>query len=114
MEPDYYDTLYSATRKMDKWDFSARIFGVGGGGFSTVDHNLHRMRRAGIAPYFSTANVRRLQPVLDERVNVCVRRLRELKGTGEVVRCVVVASAFSSGEFGCSFEIVICSVLMDE
>jgi hypothetical protein len=97
--PEFYDTLYASTWKIDKWDYVARIFGVGGGGFSTVDHKLHRMRRAGVAPYFSMANVRRLQPVLEERVQTCIRRLRTLAETGEVIRCVVIASAFSSGEY---------------
>lgn len=33
---------------------------------ATVSHDLHRTRRAALSPYFSKANVRRLEPVIQE------------------------------------------------
>lgn len=50
-------------------------------------------------PFFSTANVRRLQPLIEEKVNLFVERLRGLRDGGEVSRLVVMLSAFSNGEF---------------
>ncbi len=73
------------------------MFGIDGGTFATVEHNHHRTRRAAVSPFFSTANVRRLQPVIEERVQACLERLRGLAKTGEEFRIVVVASAFSTG-----------------
>lgn len=55
------------------------------------------MRRAAIAPYFSTANVKRLRPVLEESAQAVVKRLKGVRGTGQVVRCPAMASAFSAG-----------------
>jgi hypothetical protein len=95
--PEYYDTLYSNVKR-NKWAWWVRTFGIPGGSAFTADHNLHRIRRSALAPYFSTANIRRLQPVLDERVRKFVERLRGLAVTGEVVLCAAAASAFSSGE----------------
>jgi cytochrome P450 len=66
---------------------------------STIDHNKHRERRAALNPFFSTANVRRLQPLIEEKVNLFVERLRGLRDGGEVSRLVVMLSAFSNGEF---------------
>ena len=56
------------------------------------------MRRAAVGPYFSTANIRRLQPVLDAKVRICIERLKGLTKTGEVVKCAAMTSAFSAGK----------------
>ena len=74
------------------------MLGIDLSGFGTIDHNLHRIRRAAASPYFSAASVRRLQPVIEEKVQECLERLRGLKKTGEVARAVVVTSAFGTGK----------------
>lgn len=50
-------------------------------------------------PFFSIASVRRLQPMIEERIQTFLGRLNELKGTGEVLRMPVVVNAFSNGQF---------------
>lgn len=50
-------------------------------------------------PFFSIASVRRLQPMIDERVQTFLGRLNELRGSGKVLRLPVVVNAFSNGEF---------------
>jgi len=70
-----------------------------GSTFATVDHNKHRMRRASMNPFFSIASARRLQPMIEERIQTFLGRLNELKGTGEVIRMAVMVNAFSSGQF---------------
>lgn len=77
------------------------MIGLMGGVAATADHNLHRVRRAAINPYFSSVNVRRLQPVVEERVECWIGRLRGLRDSGEVVRLIVATSAFSAGECIC-------------
>ena len=71
---------------------------MGGDGFATVDHNLHHLRRQAIGSYFSTANIRRLQPVVKDKVRICIDRLRDLAKTGEVVRLTPITSAYSTGK----------------
>ena len=62
-----------------------------------MDHSKHRQRRAALNPFFSAASARRLQPVVEERVRDCIERFRGLSETREVVRLVVVVSAFANG-----------------
>ncbi|CZR61295.1 related to cytochrome P450 CYP3/CYP5/CYP6/CYP9 subfamilies [Phialocephala subalpina] len=94
--PEFYETLYSSSKKRDKWTWFTRMFGLKGGVAFAADHNVHRIRRAALNPYFSQGKVRQLQPVIEGNVQKWVGRLRGLEKSGEVVRCVVVASAFSS------------------
>lgn len=67
--------------------------------FATVDHNIHRMRRGALNSFFSVASVRRLQPMIEERVQTLLGRLREFKKTGEVMKMSPVTSAYSTGRF---------------
>ena len=97
--PQFYETLFSSSKKRDKWYWFTRIFGKDGAAFLTVDHNKHRARRAPMNPFFSIASVRRLQPMIEERIQTFLGRLNELKGTGEVLRMPVVVNAFSNGQF---------------
>lgn len=50
---------------------------------ATVDHTHHRLRRAPVAPFFSKANVRKLDYVLHENVVKFKSRLREFENSGE-------------------------------
>ena len=67
--------------------------------FATVGWEKHRVRRAALSPYFSKASVGRLQPVVDERVRVCVERLRALGREGGVGNVAVIANAFATGSY---------------
>lgn len=44
---------------------------------STNDHDLHKLRRSAVGPFFSMQNMRALQPVIEERVDALLARLRE-------------------------------------
>jgi hypothetical protein len=74
--PESYETLYSSSKKRDKWYWFVKMYGMDNSGFGIVDHSTRRMRRAALNPYSSTASVRRLQPVIEERVSVRLERLR--------------------------------------
>jgi hypothetical protein len=52
-----------------------------------------------MSPFFSMASVRRLQPMIEERVQAFLKRLSELKGSGVVLRMPVIVNAFSNGQF---------------
>jgi hypothetical protein len=97
--PQFYETLYSSSKKRDKWYWQTKMLGVNSSAFATVNHVKHRERRSALNPYFSAASARRLQPVVDERVRACVARFRDLKGSGDVARLVVITSAFANGSF---------------
>lgn len=46
------------------------------------------------------SSVRRLQPVIQERVDVLMARLKGFRGTGEVVMVSWAFAAFTHGELG--------------
>ncbi|PMD41073.1 cytochrome P450 [Hyaloscypha variabilis F] len=94
--PQFYDTLYASTKHTNKWYWFTRVFGMDGSTFATSDHDRHRSRRAAMSPFFSMASVRRLQPMIEERVQALLKRLSELKGSGVVLRMPVVVNAFSN------------------
>jgi len=50
-------------------------------------------------PFFSMASVRKMSPMIEERVQTFLGRLNQLKGTAEVIRMPVVVNAFSNGQF---------------
>jgi hypothetical protein len=64
------------------------------------------MRRAALSPYFSMASVRRLQPVIQERIDVLLERLRGFreggsgseKNAGEVLMASWAFAALTNGE----------------
>jgi cytochrome P450 len=66
--------------------------------FATVDHDLHKNRRAAINPFFSLKNVRELQPVIEERVATMMKRIRDFNESGQVLNVSWLNAAFTSGK----------------
>lgn len=56
------------------------------------------MRRAALLPYFSTAYVRSLQPIIQERLDVLLRRMSAFKDTDVAVNANCMFAAFSNGK----------------
>ncbi|CAI6331170.1 unnamed protein product [Periconia digitata] len=98
-DPDFYGTIYAsatAQRKSDKYPFFTKFMGLDLCVFATVEHDLHRKRRAALLPFFSKASVRRLQPVITERVEVLLSRAKEFRGTGRVLNASCMFSALTN------------------
>ncbi|KID94829.1 Cytochrome P450 family protein, partial [Metarhizium majus ARSEF 297] len=79
-DSQFYNTLYVSGgihRKRDKWSWDS----VGAGGV----RDLHRVRRSAIAQFFSAQNVDKLQPVIQSKADLLVRRLAERRGQHAVV-----------------------------
>ncbi|KAK1783780.1 cytochrome P450 [Copromyces sp. CBS 386.78] len=78
-DPDFHREFLPAgtTRRRDRTHFWCDQFGAPGSVVSIVPHELHKLRRSAINHYFSTASVRKLQPVIEERVDALLARLRE-------------------------------------
>lgn len=67
---------------------------------ATNDHDLHKLRRSAVGPFFSTQNTRALQPVIEERVDALMARLREHGKTnkGIPLNMMYACSATSYGK----------------
>ncbi|KAF2728852.1 cytochrome P450 [Polyplosphaeria fusca] len=98
-DPEFFDTIYAsstAPRRTNKDPHFVRFIGLDQCVFSTIQHELHRQRRSALNPYFSMANVRRLVPVIQERLGVMMERMSEFKKTGEVLNVSCMFSALGN------------------
>lgn len=95
-DPDYYDVIFSGpSKRRDKWEWSAKMFGNSLGSVGTVPHNLHRMRRAPLNPYFSMQSINRLEPAIKSVIEIFCDRLREARRSGEPLDLFVAYSALT-------------------
>ena len=96
-DPDYYDQLYvsGATRKSEKYPWAARMFGKMTSMFGTIDHDLHRIRRAAFASFLSKQSVQRLEPTVQQVVNKLVTRFHDLQGSGTSVNLIDAYAALT-------------------
>ncbi|KAM3436334.1 hypothetical protein NHJ13734_005104 [Beauveria thailandica] len=75
---DFHAELYTGPhRRRHKWHFWAKQFGAPHSGLATLDHDHHRIRRAPLNQFFSYKSVRDLQPIIEERVDQLLGRLRD-------------------------------------
>ncbi|KAK4655496.1 hypothetical protein QC762_302900 [Podospora pseudocomata] len=90
LDPDFYDELYgcgvNSKRKLDKYEWWTRLAVASSSTFTTVPHDLHRLRRAALNPFFSVASVTKLEPLIKSKVEKLSARLDKIAQTGEVFR----------------------------
>ena len=110
-DPEFYDNLYSGPgSKRDKWSWSVNLFGNSLSMFGTAPHDLHRLRRGALNPFFSKQAVTRLQPVIKELIEKLCARFETCRETGEPVETgqayaalttdIITRYAFSTS-YGC-------------
>jgi cytochrome P450 len=100
-DPEFYDTIYASAAsglKRDRWEWSHRYLGIPGTSLLTVDHEHHRLRKAAFGPFFSTASIRKLQPIIDRIVNRMMERFQDYQSTGEVMVVNRALAAFANGQ----------------
>ncbi|OCT53733.1 Trichodiene oxygenase [Cladophialophora carrionii] len=96
-DADYYDQVYAgSTHKRNKWTFFTNSSGLPQSAFGTPDHNLHRMRRAALNPYFSKAKVRVLQPRIQSSLDNLMARFREFQQSGEPMTVSLAYAALAN------------------
>ncbi|KAI9779311.1 MAG: hypothetical protein M1839_007419 [Geoglossum umbratile] len=72
-DPDYYDYFFNL--KLDKWGWFTRQFGNSKSTQSTPRHDIHRMRRGALAPFFTRAKVLQLENVIKDKTEMLCARL---------------------------------------
>ena len=96
-DPDYYDEVYAGGgRKRNKYGRFVRLYGAEQGTLVTLDHDLHRVRRSALNPFFSKANVRKLEPIIQRRAQRVLFRMGNLENTGQLLNIFYLFSAFTS------------------
>ena len=94
-DPDFYDSLYNREGKWEKNPFYTNSLGSNLSGFGTIDHDLHRIRRAAINPFFSKQKVASLQPVIQGLADKLCKKLENVRATGDVVPMECAFDAFT-------------------
>ncbi|POR38211.1 Cytochrome P450 CYP58R1, partial [Tolypocladium paradoxum] len=85
-DPNYYGSIYaSGSRKVDKDPVTVRAFNVTTSIAATIDHDLHRTRRAYLARYFSKRSVVGIEPMIHDRISKLCQRLEGFLESGEAV-----------------------------
>ncbi|KAK7952714.1 uncharacterized protein PG986_008442 [Apiospora aurea] len=76
-DPDFYEVLYGGPGqgRRDKWSWSVGMFSNSQSAFGTASHDLHRLRRGALNPFFGKqAIARSMEPVIRELVeSMCAR-----------------------------------------
>ena len=96
-DPDFYDEIYvgGSVRKTQKYLWAVRMFGRSTSTFGTIEHDLHRIRRAALSPFFSKSSVQRLEPTVQNVVDKLMNRLKDLRGSGTTVNLIDAFSALT-------------------
>ncbi|OCL07147.1 putative P450 monooxygenase [Glonium stellatum] len=100
-DPEFYDEIYvGLTRRTVKWEWSAKMFGTTLAAVGTAGHELHRLRRSALNPFFSKRSITRLESVLQENIDKLTARLREFKDTEKPVNLVDAFTSLSADSIG--------------
>ena len=110
-DPDYHEELYRGSRRIERNPWATKQFGPSTSVFATVTQELHRIRRAPLAPFFSTKSVQLLEPAVQSVVDELASRLRDLQGTDGVVNvihmyCALTLDVISKYTFGRAYGVV--------
>ena len=97
-DPDSYDKIYTGPgTKRDRWSWTLSGTGVEGSIFATLSHDLHRRRRQPMSTFFSKANVQALEPMIQGKIDLMLKRLESFKGSGQPVVMSEAFAALTSG-----------------
>lgn len=97
-DSEFYDTIYvgnSAGRKVDKWPFSARLFGNPGSSVGTTPHDHHKLRRSALTSYFSKSAIRKLEPLLYENLDRLMDQFKKYREAGEILNLSNMLAGFA-------------------
>jgi cytochrome P450 len=96
-DPDFYNTLYAGgSQRRHKDSFVLQGFFTPTAGFATQDHDIHRMRRMALNPFFSKQAVQRLEPMIQGKIDLLCKRLQEMTRQGQVLDIEVAIMALTT------------------
>jgi cytochrome P450 len=76
------------------------MFGTTNAAVGTIDHDLHRIRRSALNPFFSKQAVMKLEPVIQANVNRLRDKLADSASTGTPVNMSDAFTCFSADVIG--------------
>ena len=98
-DPDFYAVLYTGGQeRRDKVFKHTRQFGAPNSVLGAVHHDLHRMRRAILSPFFSKASVYRLEPVIQDKVDEMMERIEGFRLSKLPIPLFDMFAAYTNGK----------------
>jgi hypothetical protein len=82
-DPDFYQTLYSVSSKLEKDPRFYAMIAAPDAAVNTVHNKLHRLRRGAFEHAFSRQSIARLDPYLRSQVQELCRKMKLLGSRGE-------------------------------
>lgn len=89
------DKIYSQEGKWDKYAYPIVAFGSMKTTHATLKHDLHRMRRAALNPFFSKQKIATLGPLMEKKIDQLSRRFQEFAASGNVLSIGTAYSALN-------------------
>ncbi|KAM5349174.1 hypothetical protein ACJ41O_008997 [Fusarium nematophilum] len=101
-DPAFHSTLYVAgsVRRSQIWPKSRRGIGIDGSHPVSEDHDLHRIRRKPLDPFFSRRTIQNYETMIVDECKLLDDRLKSLKGSGTVVNMEHVYAAITGDVIG--------------
>ena len=98
-DPEFLEAMFvgPGPHKRDKWAWQANGLGVPGAALMTSPHDLHKVRRAALNPFFSKTAVRNLQGLVDAKLDVFLERFEEFQKSGEEMVVNIAFAALTNG-----------------
>lgn len=98
-DPNYLDEIYAGgkrKRNRDPWYYRSESNGpLGWSVFQAVDHDVHRMRRAALSPFFSKRSIQELESMIVDKIEDLCSRFAEACRAGEVVPLTYACGALT-------------------
>jgi cytochrome P450 len=96
-DPDFYDVLFAGSHtKRDKPPTWSHAFSNIDSVFGTISHEKHRVRRSALNPLFSQSSLRKLEPLIQDKIDRLVSVFRRYQQTGEVLPMRAAFAALTS------------------
>ncbi|KAE8445439.1 hypothetical protein EG329_013452 [Mollisiaceae sp. DMI_Dod_QoI] len=97
IDPDFYDVLFaSSPARRDKPPTWSHAFSNFDSTFGTILHDQHRLRRNAVAPFFSSGSLRKLEPLIHDKISRLISVFRRYQSTGEPLPLRPAFSALTS------------------
>jgi hypothetical protein len=96
-DPTFYETLYAQSRHSNKLKHLEHRFNNPLSSFATAEHNVHRVRRGALNPFFSKRKITQYSPNIQNHMNrLCKRVISEYLANDSILNLNNMWGAFTS------------------
>lgn len=84
-DPEFHDKLYRNEGRWEKYRFPFAFQGDSKSIAQTINHDVHRLRRAALNPFFSKQKIAFMESAILDQVEKLSRRIEEFAASGRVL-----------------------------